>query len=350
MKDNIWGSEIVQSFAFHPRTAHPEGNTEQGFIDGSLTVEPGIDLAYRLFIDSKADAQATSTVRIDEQSSADAIESMLTPRGRSGSIGSLSTPRKGSIVSKTDDFQPQRCVLFYFHGNGEVCTGLASIIQWFYRAGAKAVFCAEFRGYAWSTGAPRLDTLNPDAEAFAQALPEILREQRLDGLPIILYGRSLGATCAVHLAATFPHCYAGLMLDSALTDIKKVPLIREVGWLMPGMTEELEKSPDPLQTLLKLRKVIVPTLMLHGEDDNIIPVAQAKAAILACGAEEKRLRRFEGCGHNNMKKMHMREYFKNVRSLCAHAIGWRKWRRLTDGQFDEGPASVPEPDEACPVL
>eukprot|EP00746_Dinoflagellata_sp_MGD_P166846 gnl/MRDRNA2_/MRDRNA2_97015_c0_seq1.p1 gnl/MRDRNA2_/MRDRNA2_97015_c0~~gnl/MRDRNA2_/MRDRNA2_97015_c0_seq1.p1 ORF type:complete len:367 (+),score=59.80 gnl/MRDRNA2_/MRDRNA2_97015_c0_seq1:107-1207(+) len=366
MRDNIWDCELVQSFAFHPRTTLPEGNRQQGFIDGSLTVEQGIDLAYRLFVDDKSDGPAADNVDSSELKSiegkagsyrhgADTIENMLTPRGRTSSIGSNSTPTKSpasdSPISEISHLsRPQGCVIFHFHGNGEMCTGLSSIIQWYYRAGAKAVFCAEFRGYAWSTGTPRLDKLNPDAEAFAEALPEILREQRLGGLPIILSGRSLGATCAVHLAAAFPHCYAGLILDSALTDIRKVPLIREVGWMMPGITEELVKSPDPLQTLVKLRKVIIPTLMLHGEDDNIIPVAQAKAAILACGAEEKRLRRFEGCGHNNLKKLHMREYFKNVRSLCAHAIGWRKWRRLTDGHFDEGPESLPESDEVCPVL
>lgn len=370
MKENIWDSEIVRSFTFHPRRVLPEGNTLQGFTDGNLVVEPGVTIAYRIYKNIKKERAPLSPRRTlgggepDPASSrrtlgggepyaaesgveSDSIESLMTPRGRTSSVPS--TPRQQSNTEESKAGSENRgCIIFYFHGNGELCTGLHSTIQWFYRAGAHAVFCAEFRGYAWSTGEPSLDKLNPDAEAFADVLSQILRGQGLDGLPVILFGRSLGATCAVHLAAKFPHCYAGLILDSALTDISRAPLINDAGWMMPGIQQELERTPDPLQTLPKLRKVIIPTLMLHAEDDTIVPSSQAKIAIRACGADEKLLKRFENCGHNTLKTMHMTEYFKYVKYLCQHAIGGQKWHRLTNGQFDDGPA--PKKHDDCPVL
>ena len=43
---------------------------------------------------------------------------------------------------------------------------------------------------------------------------------------------------------------------------------------MPNGHSLLSVLPDPLDTLSKLPAVTVPLLVMHGEQDNIVPVAQ----------------------------------------------------------------------------
>ena len=95
-------------------------------------------------------------------------------------------------------------VVFYCHANAETAADVEHLAPILHSAGAAAVLATDYRGYGFSTGTPSFATLLPDIEAVLAALPAILSRFALSGRPLVAYGRSLGAACAVHAAATLP--------------------------------------------------------------------------------------------------------------------------------------------------
>ena len=91
------------------------------------------------------------------------------------------------------------------------------------------------RGYAWGTGQPSLTKLCADAEACFAAQVELLAAA---GVPPsarrVCWGRSIGATCAVHLAARYAAGVHGLVIDSGLMSIKALPMVAMLGQQLLG--------------------------------------------------------------------------------------------------------------------
>jgi len=216
-------------------------------------------------------------------------------------------------------------VLVYFHANAELCTDIQTEIGLFYECGFQAVLCPEFRGYGWGTGKPSLSLMCPDAEAAFEAAPKILSEaglQDAETIPFVVSGRSLGAACAVHIAAHFgPDRVAGLLVESGCMSLLDIPMVQQLGMMMPEMLHALERAPEPLRTLEKMQQVRVPTLLIHGDRDEMIPVEQAVAAHEACGSGAKKLLRLRRCGHNDVRLLASSEYSEQLRLMTSIAAG-----------------------------
>jgi uncharacterized protein len=94
------------------------------------------------------------------------------------------------------------------------------------------------------------------------------RARGYDNDRIVLIGASLGTGVATALAAT--HEAAALVLESAYLSALDVASARyaifPVSWLML----------DQFRSDLAIRGVHVPVLMVHGEDDDVIPLNSAK--------------------------------------------------------------------------
>eukprot|EP00747_Dinoflagellata_sp_TGD_P169672 gnl/TRDRNA2_/TRDRNA2_199251_c0_seq1.p1 gnl/TRDRNA2_/TRDRNA2_199251_c0~~gnl/TRDRNA2_/TRDRNA2_199251_c0_seq1.p1 ORF type:complete len:334 (+),score=52.53 gnl/TRDRNA2_/TRDRNA2_199251_c0_seq1:68-1069(+) len=270
---NFWDSDLVARIAFHPRKCMPESNLRSGsgWTDSKIQVSDGVSLAYRLYV-----APPTSL------------------------------PEK-------------RCILIYFHANAELCTDLETEISVFHEIGAQLVLCPEFRGYAWSTGKPSISKLATDAEAFVEMLPQILEEagaQDLGSLPTIAMGRSLGAACAIQIAAGGPPGrIAGLVLESGIVSIKELPMVAQLGLMMPDVFQMMSQQPDPLGNLAKLKQISCPTLFIHGDQDEMIPVKQAIEAHKTCRSVVKKLVRYPQGHHNDIRMVARKEYYSEVRTL-----------------------------------
>eukprot|EP00667_Euglena_gracilis_P011894 EG_transcript_12188 len=52
-----------------------------------------------------------------------------------------------------------------------------------------------------------------------------------------------------------------------------------------------------------MREVRLPTLIVHGDEDEIVPYAQAQAAFANCPAPVKKLETVRGGGHNDLQSV-----------------------------------------------
>jgi alpha-beta hydrolase superfamily lysophospholipase len=178
--------------------------------------------------------------------------------------------------------------LLLFHGNGEVVADYDEAAAQFARAGA-ALAVMDYRGYGRSTGAATLRTLSSDARRVAERVK-----------PRIVMGRSLGGLAAHELYARPIAGMTGVVLESALFDL--AGLIRRRGLVPPATFSADERA--TFEPAIKLALGRLPLLVLHGERDDLIVLAEARAALASAGAADadKTLVVVPARGHNDVSR------------------------------------------------
>ncbi len=149
------------------------------------------------------------------------------------------------------------------------------------------VLLFDYRGYGHSSGTPSEQGTYRDARA---ALSCLLGQPDVDCARVLYLGESLGGAVALELALAHPP--AGLVLLSAFTSV------REMGRLHYGMIPTA-LVPDAYPSLRLIADLRAPLLVLHGEDDMIVPVEQGRA-LFDAAPDPKRLRILPGVGHNDI--------------------------------------------------
>ncbi len=150
-------------------------------------------------------------------------------------------------------------VVIYFHGNyGHIGTRAVRARD-FIDAGY-GVLLAGYRYNSGAGGEPSEEGLIADARA---AL-EFVRSEGITGHRIVLYGESLGTGVAVALATE--NDIGALVLEMPYTSIGDVA--QDIYWYLPA--KWLVR--DNFDSLARIRNVRAPVLVIHGENDNVIPV------------------------------------------------------------------------------
>jgi hypothetical protein len=168
----------------------------------------------------------------------------------------------------------------YAHGNGEL---VDSWLREFspLRSEGVAVLLVEYPGYGRSSGTPSESSIQGALVAgfdWAQAKPGI------DPNRIVGYGRSLGGGAICALGRT--RSLAALVLESTFTSIQDMAAERF------GVPRLFVK--DGFENLAFIASYKSPVLLLHGEDDQLIPVAQARRLAAAAPSAQLALSK---CGH-----------------------------------------------------
>jgi alpha-beta hydrolase superfamily lysophospholipase len=65
----------------------------------------------------------------------------------------------------------------------------------------------------------------------------------------------------------------------------------------------------------------MPVLILHGQNDEIIPHEQAEVFFRNVGSKDKKLLTIPGAGHNDIMLIGMREYFAAIREFAFNHPG-----------------------------
>jgi hypothetical protein len=148
------------------------------------------------------------------------------------------------------------------------------------------VLFMSYRGYSGSSGSPSERANVADAKLAY----EILRKEGVAPDEIIVYGESLGSGVAVQVAAEKD--VAGLVLDAPYTSIVDVAAVSYP--FLPVRPFIF----DRYETMRFLPRVTAPLLVMHGEEDRVIPVAMGKAVYAAANAP-KEIVTFPHAGHSD---------------------------------------------------
>jgi uncharacterized protein len=176
--------------------------------------------------------------------------------------------------------------ILYFHGNGANAANRAPKIETM-RENGFGVFYLNNRGYGGSGGRPTEANNVADAIAAYDHLIGL-------GLPassIVAYGESLGSGQAVRLAAK--RAVAAVVLEAPLTSTVDVGRTTYF-WLPLSLL-----ITDKYDNERNIRLVTAPVLILHGEQDAVIPMEMGLRVYRAAN-EPKRIELFPHGTHDDL--------------------------------------------------
>jgi fermentation-respiration switch protein FrsA (DUF1100 family) len=208
---------------------------------------------------------------------------------------------------------PEDPVILFFHGNGEIASDYDDIAG-FFTSRCMNLLVADYRGYGRSTGTPTLTGMVQDAREVFRCARQMLNAGGFNG-PLWVMGRSLGSASAIEVARNEGESIAGLIVESGFADT--VGLLRRVGIPLQGI-------PIPESwvrfNLDSIAKVPIPTLIIHGEWDQIIPVTDGEALYRESAAVQKEILVIPEAGHNDLLWVGMEEYMGAVARFVSSSV------------------------------
>ena len=199
-------------------------------------------------------------------------------------------------------------MIIFFHGNGEIAADYDDVAR-FYRQIGVTLLVWDYRGYGLSTGVPTAGCLLKDAGILVKKTEEICGENSLKPIRIYIMGRSLGSAAAIEVVSHYRKDYSGLIIESGFSDT--FLLLTRLGVKIEGA----EENRDGFGNLIKVTKVKIPTLVIHGEADVLIPPKDGQELYENCGADSKNLVLIPEGKHNDLMFVGLEMYFEALRAF-----------------------------------
>ena len=200
--------------------------------------------------------------------------------------------------------------ILFFHGNGEVASDYESIGSIYNQIGVN-LFVADYRGYGRSGGKPTLTNMIKDTHPLFEGFKRVLKEKGFSG-SLFLMGRSLGSASAIELASHYQSQLSGLIIESGFANVFN--LFGYLGFPLKALGISVPETPSSLGLI---RKISLPTLVMHGEHDQIVPVEEGRALYETIAAKDKRLLIIPGVDHNTIFMGGMEPYLQALKDFVS---------------------------------
>ncbi len=186
-------------------------------------------------------------------------------------------------------------LLIYFHGNaGNIDQRLPSLMA-LQQVGIN-VLGVSYRGYGRSTGKPSEKGLYADGDTVWRHATTVMGYRPEN---IFILGRSIGSTVAIHTAQHKD--FAGMVL---ITPVGSGP--RQVAQMGLGPLSIAARG--VFDNIAKAPAIRVPTIVIHGTHDEIVPY-DSGVAVYEALASEKQLVTVEGGDHNTLQDVFPEQFW-----------------------------------------
>jgi uncharacterized protein len=200
--------------------------------------------------------------------------------------------------------------ILFFHGNGEIVADYDELAPLYRRQGVN-FFPVDYRGYGRSTGDPTVRAMMHDCHEIFSFVRQWLPEMGYPG-PLMVMGRSLGSASALELAAAYPDQVAALIVESGFAYAG--PLLQLLGVNLAAIGF---KEITGFRNVDKIRAYPGPTLIIHAEQDHIIPMSDGQALYNAAAAVDKTLLKIPHANHNDILLQGFAAYMAAIQTLAA---------------------------------
>ena len=177
-------------------------------------------------------------------------------------------------------------VLIFCHGNAGNISHRIENVKLLVNKGI-SVFLFSYRGYGKSSGRPSEKGIYIDGIA---AYDYLVKIEKISPDRIAIFGRSLGGSVAIEVA--LKRKTICLIIESTFTSMK------DMAKTIPPFFILSPFLPLHYNNISKIANVSVPTLILHGEDDDIVPFSMGKE-LFEKALEPKSFLPIQGAGHND---------------------------------------------------
>ena len=196
--------------------------------------------------------------------------------------------------------------ILYFHGNGETVASHDWIAPLYNQRGIN-LFVADYRGYGTSEGKPTISNMIGDAHTIFKGLRELIEKEGFKQ-NLFLMGRSLGSLPAIELAFNYQDEICGLIIESgAANNFRGL-------WNYLGISgkEAILSEESLFLNKVKIRQIHQPTLIIHGERDQIISVKEGEELYQSSGAQDRRILIIPEADHNDVMVVQPGLYFDTI--------------------------------------
>lgn len=230
------------------------------------------------------------------------IKPVMIPISAGGVVSSIWTEKKSSAS------------ILFFHGNGELASEYIDIAKLFLQMDIRFI-CVDYQGYGQSSGNPAVSLMIEDAhDIFKYLSSQINKKEEL----LIIMGRSLGCVSALEIAAAYGDQIDGLIIESGFAET--LPLLRTLG----ADPEYLKvREEDGFANKDKIKSFSKPLLVIHAENDFLIPVNQAEKLFAASNSQQKKFLKIPNAGHNDIFFTGIKDYLMSVNELIKAAAKWK---------------------------
>lgn len=207
----------------------------------------------------------------------------------------------------------QQPTIVIFHGNaGNI--GSRKILMHQLIDMGYGVLMPEYRGYGGLAGFPTEQGLYRDASSAILYLKSI----GVDEQHMIIFGESLGASVALEMALQYD--VAGLILQAPFLSLDSMAKLHYPWNILPVL--------DSFSNQEKIQKLRRPLLILHGTQDEVVPVEQGQILFSKANAvSSKRIELLKGQPHNVDWD---ETYFKYIRDYIEQDIHFNNAPRLDE--------------------
>ena len=197
-------------------------------------------------------------------------------------------------------------VILYCHGNACNISHLLGYAGLLLKKNLQ-VFLFDYRGYGKSTGSPSEKGIYMDVQA---AYDYLIDQEKIPPGRIVMAGHSIGAAAAIDLMT---RNYArSIIIESAFTSTKDLSReifpISVISFLLPAN----------YNNLWKIAKINAPKLIIHGQDDEIVPFEMGKK-LFEASKDPKYFYPIAGAGHNNTFIEWGDGYFKTLEDFIYNS-------------------------------
>ena len=195
--------------------------------------------------------------------------------------------------------------VLFFHGNGEIGPEYDDIAAVYNQREINFII-ADFRGYGFSNGTPNAENTQLDAHHILDFVLNYLSSKSYKG-PLVLMGRSLGSVSVLELSQRYLKDFAGLIIESGFAD--EEPLFKLIGITaeQAGFSKE-----DGFLNGEKIKKYTGQLLVIHAEEDHIVPFIQGEELLNLCPSDNKKLLPIPNANHNNILGVSSQKYFEEI--------------------------------------
>ena len=180
-----------------------------------------------------------------------------------------------------------------FYGNADRADRWAAEETDMWSDRAVEIWGMNYPGFGGSTGPARLSRIGPAAVATFDEL-----QRQAADRPIVPFGTSIGATAALHVAASRPAWIAGLILHNPPPMREMV--LRQFGWwnlwLLAGPIAL--QLPRDLNSIENAKAIHAPAIFLLAQRDEVVAPRFHRLVVNAY-AGEKRVIELRGAYHND---------------------------------------------------
>lgn len=193
----------------------------------------------------------------------------------------------------------ERPLIIYFHGNAGNLYHRFGYAQKLFEMDHD-VLLVGYRGYGKSTGKPNEKGIYMDGEATANyAINELGYKEK----EIVIFGRSLGTTVAIHIAQNRE--FKNVILVTPLTSGKEMATAMGLGFVkfIAGSS---------FNSIDKINNINSDILIIHGDRDELIPYAMGKK-LMDTFQGSKQLITVKKGGHNDLQDIDPDLYWNSIK-------------------------------------